>query len=280
MNDLISPLPPGARILDLGCAKGSFAIERTDVLTIRVDREAFRPDDASCFVQSDAGSLPFAAEAFDLVVCNHSLEHFEDLDAVLGEVRRVVKPTGLLFVAVPASTSITDRIYRWLAKGGGHVNAFADPQPLVRKIEARTGLRHLGTKVLFSSLCFLNRRNLPSAPSKKMALFLWGSERYLAIISYCFRTLDRTLGTRLSQYGWASFFGTPRGALLLDPWTNVCVRCGSGHCADSLREGGRTRTVFWKLTAYTCPVCGARNLFTPDAWAPRVGLDGEFVSNS
>jgi hypothetical protein len=214
------------------------------------------------------------------VVCNHSLEHFEDLGAVLGEIRRVIKPSGLLFAAVPASTSITDRIYRWLAKGGGHVNAFANPRPLVRKIEARTGLRHLGTKVLFSSLCFLNRRNLPAAPSKKMALFLWGSERYLAIISYCLRILDRTFKTRHSHYGWASFFGTPRGALLLDPWTNVCVRCGCGHCAEALRTSGMTRTVFWKLTAYTCPVCGAWNLFTSDAWAPRAGLDGEFVSRT
>jgi SAM-dependent methyltransferase len=277
MTDLGSFLPPGSCILDLGCAKGSFRNERADILTVRVDREAFSPQDGSSFVQADAGVLPFAPESFDLVVCNHSLEHFRELGTVLDELRRVIKRDGLLFISVPDSTSITDRVYRWLASGGGHVNAFAAPGLLIRTIEDRTGLRHMGTKPLFSSLTFLNRRNIVSRMPGKMALFLWGSERYLAFVSYCLRILDRIFGSRYSHYGWASYFGTPPGPLLLDPWTNVCVHCGSGHPAGSLRAAGVVRTLFWKIREYTCPLCGARNLFTADDWAPRINLDGEYV---
>jgi hypothetical protein len=144
-------------------------------------------------------------------------------------------------------------------------------------IEGRTGLRHLGTKPLFSSLSFLNRKNIYSKRQKKMILFFGGSERYLAVLTYCLRILDRTFGTHLSHYGWASFFGTQRGALALDPWTNVCVRCGCGHGADDLRKAGKTRRALWMLKAYICPVCGAWNLFTSDEWAPRVGLNGKTV---
>ena len=68
MNDLISVLPAGARILDLGCAKGSFSTERTDIFIVRVDRDAFRPGDGSLFVQADAGVLPFCTGCFDLVL--------------------------------------------------------------------------------------------------------------------------------------------------------------------------------------------------------------------
>jgi SAM-dependent methyltransferase len=48
------------------------------------------------------GRLEFADETFDLVVNNQVLEHVEDLDAVLREIHRVLKPGGTVLSIFPA----------------------------------------------------------------------------------------------------------------------------------------------------------------------------------
>ncbi len=45
--------------------------------------------------------IDFGKEFFDLVICSHTLEHVWDDQALLGEFYRVLKPNGLLLVAVP-----------------------------------------------------------------------------------------------------------------------------------------------------------------------------------
>src|SRR5438477_426023 len=116
MHEILRNLPAGARVLDLGCAAGSFASDELPFIVVRIDLE--RPDThASHFVQADAARLPFPAACFDAVISNHSLEHFDNLAASLEEIGRVVKPSGALYVAVPDATTISDRLYRWLARG-------------------------------------------------------------------------------------------------------------------------------------------------------------------
>jgi SAM-dependent methyltransferase len=48
------------------------------------------------------GRLPFADRAFDLIVNNQVMEHVDDLDAVLREIHRVLKPGGTLLSLFPA----------------------------------------------------------------------------------------------------------------------------------------------------------------------------------
>ena len=267
MTEIFASLPANSRVLDLGARHGSFEIQRQDVLVIRVDLEPFPHHDSAIFVQADAARLPFANATFDLIIANHSLEHFQDLGHALAEIGRVTKKQSLLCIAVPDASTITDRIYRWLGRGGGHVNAFTSPEALTRQIEDATGLAHIGTKPLFSSLAFLNRHNLPALRLRRMALFLDGSEWFLVVLNYSFRLLDRVLGTRLSLYGWYSFFGYSLTPVPLDAWTNVCVRCGAGHPEAILRSRSQRRFLIFPV--YPCPSCGAANLLTPDSWARR-----------
>ncbi len=63
--------------------------------------------------------LPFADRTFDAVISNHSLEHFEDLAGALGEIGRVLKPSGAVHIVVPDASTFCHRGYRWLARGGG-----------------------------------------------------------------------------------------------------------------------------------------------------------------
>ncbi len=262
MDHLIRSLPPASRILDLGCGQGSFATSRTDLHVVRLDLEIRpnrRPGDSVC---ADSARLPFRSATFDLIVSNHSLEHFPRLEPTLCEIARVVKSAGALYIAVPDASTLTDRIYRWLGRGGGHVNPFRSPRDVIAPVERITRLPHRATRTLFSSLSFLNARNFTAPPPRRIALFAYGNERFLAVFTWFLRLIDRAFGTRLSHYGWAFYFGSVDTPKVLEPWINVCVRCGGAHSQDFLRRTGAIRSIPGIFDRYLCPVCQAPNRLT------------------
>ena len=100
-------ITPDSRVLDLGCGRGG-VVERfwREVrLAVGVD------PDAPSLTEHRAGSmpvirglgetLPFANEAFDLVVCVWVLEHLADPARTLSEVRRVLRPGGHFVFLTP-----------------------------------------------------------------------------------------------------------------------------------------------------------------------------------
>jgi SAM-dependent methyltransferase len=264
MHEILRNLQAGARVLDLGCDEGSFPQEATPATVVRVDREA--PEnrtDGARFVQSDAGKLPFPDRTFSAVISNHSLEHFSDLADALREMGRVTSANGSLFVAVPDSSTLTDKVYRWLAKGGGHVNAFTSPLEVAAAIEGATGLPLVATRVLCSSLSFLNRRNVRGWP-RRLLLLGGGYEWSLFVYAWLSRRLDRWLKTRTSIYGWAFYFGHIVESIDTQTWVNVCIRCGSGCSASNLMSQALVQLKFAGLRIYRCPCCGATNPFADD----------------
>jgi SAM-dependent methyltransferase len=54
----------------------------------------------------DACSLPYADERFDLVLATDVVEHVDQDDQALGEIRRVLKPGGYALITVPAFPSL------------------------------------------------------------------------------------------------------------------------------------------------------------------------------
>jgi SAM-dependent methyltransferase len=179
-------------------------------------------------VQTDASRLPFPDASFDAVIANHSLEHFEHLETALQELGRVVRPSGSIFIAVPDASTFSDRLYRWLGRGAGHVNAFRSRVDLIALVERHTSLRFVGGRDLMTSLAILNRKNLAGRIPKKLMLLGGGREEQLVLWRVISRLSDRWLGTRLSLYGWALYFGALHEELDTTTWWNVCVRCGPG----------------------------------------------------
>ncbi len=96
-------------ILDLGCGDGHFAsIAFADRARLIGVDPWWRPLRASaqrrayCAVlQSVGAALPFPSAHFATVVSNSVLEHIPDLDPVLAEVNRVLRPNGQLIFCVP-----------------------------------------------------------------------------------------------------------------------------------------------------------------------------------
>lgn len=105
---------PGARILDYGCGAGrlvhaalreGLSMEGTDVFYAgsRAREEATEAGLLGGAIhEMMEGRMPYASNSFDLIVNNQVMEHVEDLDAVLREIHRVLKPGGTLLSLFPA----------------------------------------------------------------------------------------------------------------------------------------------------------------------------------
>jgi len=262
MQQILSMLSPGSRVLDLGSGPGSFDGTGFPLTIVRADIAAAGQGRGD-FVICSSARLPFEEHSFDAVILNHSLEHFDCLAESVSEIARVLNGRGLLYIAVPDASTFTDRVYRWLGRGGGHVNLFSDPSAVPRMITKATGLRHAGTRVLCTSLSFLNRRNIRSKAPRKLLLFGNGNETLIRTLTYLLRAFDRVFHRRASVYGWAFYFGDSL-APEVTTWSNVCVRCGSGIPSGLLRSTGRVIDRRFLPAVYRCPACGCRNFFTDD----------------
>jgi SAM-dependent methyltransferase len=264
VHEILRHLRAGELVLDLGSKSGSFDAASLAAMTIRVDLSPPPPTDAARAVRADASRLPFCDHCFAAVIANHSLEHFEHLDDALGEAGRVLRTSGALFIAVPDAASLTDRIYRWLGRGGGHVNAFRSAATIIDRVIAKTALRYAGGRVLCTSLSFLNSRNRAEPAPRKLWLLGGGHEGILRWLNRLFRICDRWLGTRMSVYGWALYFGSVPEPVSSRIWVNVCVRCGSGNASADLLAAGLARRHLLSGWSYTCPKCSATNFFHRD----------------
>jgi ubiquinone/menaquinone biosynthesis C-methylase UbiE len=101
----------GKRVLDAGCgmaygcrilsAAGASQVDGVDIAPAILDAaRSTMPE--NCRLQvADVGSLPFADDAFDLVVCFEVISHVQEPDRVLAELARVLAPDGVLVVSSP-----------------------------------------------------------------------------------------------------------------------------------------------------------------------------------
>jgi SAM-dependent methyltransferase len=94
------------RVLDAGCGRGevlaSFKREGVPVDYLGVDLGVGDPSwEFRVTALADLHRLPFSDGAFDKVICTDVLEHVDHPEVVFGELARVLRPGGKLFLAVP-----------------------------------------------------------------------------------------------------------------------------------------------------------------------------------
>lgn len=117
-------LAPGnvpLRVLEIGTGSGGIAnyFASHSELRCEVDaidvRDMRKVKDGYAFTLVDGVKLPFPSGRFDLVISNHVIEHVGDRDAQrlhLDEIRRVLKPGGLGYLAVPNRWQLVEPHYR------------------------------------------------------------------------------------------------------------------------------------------------------------------------
>ncbi len=87
------PINSNQRGLDIGCGP------KKRPGFVGTDKHLCQAVDVLC--NFECGTLPFASSTFDVVYANHILEHIANLDSLLGEISRVMKPGARLQVGVP-----------------------------------------------------------------------------------------------------------------------------------------------------------------------------------
>jgi SAM-dependent methyltransferase len=107
-------LPMPAPILDLGCGDGLFAqLTFKEKLQVGLDpwwppiHEAVKREAYDLLAQADGARMPFPEAHFGCAISNSVLEHIPDLDQVLVEMARVLKPGAPFYFCVPSHNFLT-----------------------------------------------------------------------------------------------------------------------------------------------------------------------------
>lgn len=109
------------RLLEIGTGSGGIAryfgthptlrceVTAVDVVDNRLTHDGYE------FLRIEGVELPFAAGSFDVVITNHVIEHVGDYGAQnrhLAEIRRVMAPHGIGYLAVPNRWMLTEPHYQ------------------------------------------------------------------------------------------------------------------------------------------------------------------------
>jgi SAM-dependent methyltransferase len=103
-------------VLDLGCGDGRLSgdldatqLTAADVSPTALERAARRLPEARIVELEPDAPLPFDDGAFDLVLCAETIEHVRDVQMLLSELRRVLRPGGTLALTTPANLPVGRR---------------------------------------------------------------------------------------------------------------------------------------------------------------------------
>ena len=135
------------RCLEIGCGRGAFQDLVEDYVGVDISESVGRYFRKPFFVAS-ATNLPFADSMFDAVWTIHALEHIHEPGKVLKEIRRLLKPNGLLFLA-PAWQC------RSWARNGYPIRPYSDFGIKGKIIKASVPVRN---SLMFRSLYVFPRR--------------------------------------------------------------------------------------------------------------------------
>jgi ubiquinone/menaquinone biosynthesis C-methylase UbiE len=150
----------GLAVADIGCSQGFIADELAaagaahtygvdiDVPGLAVAHERF--GDRVRFVCAAGESLPLADASVDVAVFNHIYEHVVDPEAVLADVRRVLRPDGVLYLGLGNRLGVMEPHYRLpflsylpQAAADRYVQAFGRADHYYEQYRTRPGLRRL-----------------------------------------------------------------------------------------------------------------------------------------
>ncbi len=105
LSDYLGHAVEEMMILDVGCGTGEIAAYfagRNRVSGVDVAKGILPEVERDIeFVEIQGSRLPFEDRTFDIVICNHVLEHVPDQPAHLLEIRRVLKDEGVCYLATP-----------------------------------------------------------------------------------------------------------------------------------------------------------------------------------
>ena len=170
---LLPHLEPGMRVLDFGCGPGTISVGLAKAVEpgelFGVDMEASQIEIAraaaeagghqnAVFQTADVTDLPFEDDSFDIAHCHAVLMHAPDTEAVLAEVRRVLKPGGIIssremFVdssfLEPSMRDGWETFAKLIEANGGHPQIGRE----LKRLFLEAGFRDISVGVSFEPFC-------------------------------------------------------------------------------------------------------------------------------
>jgi 2-polyprenyl-3-methyl-5-hydroxy-6-metoxy-1,4-benzoquinol methylase len=98
----------GFRILDIGCGNGdisTYFASHNDQYGVDVKDQRRDENHGFQFSRVVSEQLPYEDDFFDIVISHHVIEHVEDQELHLSEIRRCLKKNGNAYLATPNKTS-------------------------------------------------------------------------------------------------------------------------------------------------------------------------------
>ena len=152
-----SLLGKGVSFLDVGCGNGKLTMEFANRLGLShiygVDNDSKRLVEAKNRgviterVDLNKDVLPFQDNYFDIVLCHQVAEHIVNVDCLLQEIWRVLKPDGKLVISVPNLCSLHNRLFMLFGYQPTVISpsskfSFGNPALNGEQLEEEVGHRH------------------------------------------------------------------------------------------------------------------------------------------
>jgi SAM-dependent methyltransferase len=148
-------VPDTGSILDIGSGTAPVSPDLQRTVLADISEEAMRNAECASKVVTSITAMSFDAASFDCILCSEVLEHIQDDAKAISELRRVLKPGGVLVVTVP----FQKRFWAEDDEFVGHVRRY-DPGELEQKLQTN-GFHRVRTYKLSGTIeRWLTRRSL------------------------------------------------------------------------------------------------------------------------
>jgi len=182
------------RILEIGCGEGNllkniheeiginkdklYGIEQSEKAVLRLKDHGFK--NIKC---TDAKNIPFKDKFFDIVIMAEVIEHLRDPDAVLAEIRRILKNNGIIILSFPNYLNLPWLLLRYIAEISSIADRMINLQPydkiftyfhLIKYVESNEFkfLKSYGTNYLPPGLHLIEPMGLSNIMTKMRLTFL------------------------------------------------------------------------------------------------------------
>lgn len=148
----------GLTVLDVGCSTGiiarCLAARGADVIGSDIDvpgvTAASNHEGDATYLLTDSEQMAIRDDSVDIVVCNHIYEHVVAPDRLMAELRRVVRPTGVLYLGLGNRLGVMEPHHRlpflsWLppALADRYMRVAGRGDTYHERFRTRAGLRKL-----------------------------------------------------------------------------------------------------------------------------------------
>lgn len=185
----------GKNILDIGSGEGGTSlvfsennfVVSVDLSFLRLQRQKANFQIKNS-VNGNAVLLPFSDSSFDVIILQDVIEHLSDIKNFLSEIKRVLKPKGIIYLSTPNKLSI--------------INILSDPHwglPLVTIFKRET-IRNYILKYFRKS--DMNRKDIAELISLNNILKMFSVEFEIQIQT---RTVVENLFSNNNAIVWSNF---------------------------------------------------------------------------